>query len=217
MARGAFPDSHPQHLGMPGMHGTVAAVTALQKADLLVTPRRPLRRPGDRQAVDLRPERQGHPRRHRPGRDLQEPHRRRARSSATASEVHRRARSPRSGRARGRPARRPTRLVARSWTPGATHLPAGLRRPPDDGSLAPQYVIERHRRDRRARRRSTSPASASTRCGPRSSSSYEHPNTWLNSGGAGHDGLRRAGGDGRQGRPSPTARSGRSTATAASR
>jgi len=37
MARGAFPDSHHLHLGMPGMHGTVAAVTALQKADLLVT------------------------------------------------------------------------------------------------------------------------------------------------------------------------------------
>ncbi len=36
MARGAFPDSHPQHLGMPGMHGTVAAVGALQKADLIV-------------------------------------------------------------------------------------------------------------------------------------------------------------------------------------
>ncbi|TYP85965.1 acetolactate synthase large subunit [Blastococcus xanthinilyticus] len=36
MARGAFPDSSPQHLGMPGMHGTVAAVTALQKADVLV-------------------------------------------------------------------------------------------------------------------------------------------------------------------------------------
>jgi len=36
MARGAFPDSHPQHLGMPGMHGTVAAVTALQRADLIV-------------------------------------------------------------------------------------------------------------------------------------------------------------------------------------
>ncbi|WP_031505687.1 acetolactate synthase large subunit [Streptomyces megasporus] len=36
MALGAFPDSHPQHLGMPGMHGTVAAVTALQKADLIV-------------------------------------------------------------------------------------------------------------------------------------------------------------------------------------
>src|SRR5439155_6186450 len=37
MARGAFPDSHPLHLGMPGMHGSVAAVTALQKADLLIT------------------------------------------------------------------------------------------------------------------------------------------------------------------------------------
>ncbi len=36
MARGVFPDSHPQHLGMPGMHGTVAAVGSLQKADLIV-------------------------------------------------------------------------------------------------------------------------------------------------------------------------------------
>ena len=36
MARGAFPDSHPQHLGMPGMHGTVAAVGSLQKADLII-------------------------------------------------------------------------------------------------------------------------------------------------------------------------------------
>src|SRR4029453_3402490 len=34
---GAFPDSHPQHLGMPGMHGSVAAVTALQKSDLIVS------------------------------------------------------------------------------------------------------------------------------------------------------------------------------------
>jgi acetolactate synthase I/II/III large subunit len=37
MARGAFPDTHRLHLGMPGMHGTVAAVTALQKADLIVS------------------------------------------------------------------------------------------------------------------------------------------------------------------------------------
>ncbi|WP_189258232.1 acetolactate synthase large subunit [Lentzea flava] len=36
MARGAFPDSHQQHLGMPGMHGTVAAVAAMQKSDLLI-------------------------------------------------------------------------------------------------------------------------------------------------------------------------------------
>jgi acetolactate synthase-1/2/3 large subunit len=37
MGIGAFPDSHPQHLGMPGMHGTVPAVYALQKSDLLIT------------------------------------------------------------------------------------------------------------------------------------------------------------------------------------
>jgi acetolactate synthase-1/2/3 large subunit len=36
MARGAFPDSHPQHMGMPGMHGSVGAVGALQQADLLI-------------------------------------------------------------------------------------------------------------------------------------------------------------------------------------
>ncbi|MET9804806.1 biosynthetic-type acetolactate synthase large subunit [Streptomyces sp. NPDC006368] len=36
MARGVFPDSHPQHFGMPGMHGSVAAVAALQKADLVM-------------------------------------------------------------------------------------------------------------------------------------------------------------------------------------
>jgi acetolactate synthase-1/2/3 large subunit len=37
MARGAFPDSHKQHVGMPGMHGTVSAVYALQHSDLLIT------------------------------------------------------------------------------------------------------------------------------------------------------------------------------------
>ena len=36
MARGAFPDSHKQNLGMPGMHGTVPAVLALQESDLLI-------------------------------------------------------------------------------------------------------------------------------------------------------------------------------------
>lgn len=37
MARGAFPDSHELHMGMPGMHGSVSAVAALQKSDLLIT------------------------------------------------------------------------------------------------------------------------------------------------------------------------------------
>ena len=37
MARGAFPDAHPLNLGMPGMHGTYSAVTAIQKSDLLIS------------------------------------------------------------------------------------------------------------------------------------------------------------------------------------
>jgi acetolactate synthase-1/2/3 large subunit len=36
MARGTVPDSEPLNLGMPGMHGTVAAVTGLQKSDLII-------------------------------------------------------------------------------------------------------------------------------------------------------------------------------------
>src|SRR5690606_2783263 len=36
MAKGTLPDSHPLHMGMPGMHGTVGAVGALQRSDLLV-------------------------------------------------------------------------------------------------------------------------------------------------------------------------------------
>ncbi len=36
MARGAFPDSHELCLGMPGMHGNYTAVTAIQRCDLLL-------------------------------------------------------------------------------------------------------------------------------------------------------------------------------------
>ncbi|MCC5952333.1 MAG: acetolactate synthase large subunit [Acidimicrobiia bacterium] len=36
MARGAFPDSHPLALGMPGMHGNYTAVTSMQESDLLI-------------------------------------------------------------------------------------------------------------------------------------------------------------------------------------
>ena len=37
MARGVFPDSHPQHMGMPGMHGSVSGVATLQKSDLIIS------------------------------------------------------------------------------------------------------------------------------------------------------------------------------------
>jgi acetolactate synthase-1/2/3 large subunit len=36
MARGAFPDDHPLSLGMPGMHGTYTATTAIQRSDVLI-------------------------------------------------------------------------------------------------------------------------------------------------------------------------------------
>jgi acetolactate synthase-1/2/3 large subunit len=36
MARGAFPDDHPQCLGMPGMHGNYTAITSMQESDLLI-------------------------------------------------------------------------------------------------------------------------------------------------------------------------------------
>lgn len=36
MARGALPDAHPLNMGMPGMHGAVSAVGALQKSGLLI-------------------------------------------------------------------------------------------------------------------------------------------------------------------------------------
>ena len=77
MARGAFPDSHPQALGMPGMHGHYTAVTALQKSDLLISLGRTIRRPGHREDQRLRAGGQGDPRRHRPGRARQGAHPRR--------------------------------------------------------------------------------------------------------------------------------------------
>ena len=77
MARGALPDSHPQHLGMPGMHGTVAAVAGLQRSDLIISlgARFDDRVTGQPRLV--RPGRADHPRGHRPRRDRQEPHHRR--------------------------------------------------------------------------------------------------------------------------------------------
>ena len=68
MARGAFPDSHPLCLGMPGMHGNATAITAMQKSDLLITLGA---RFDDRitgQGADVRPRGEDHPRRHRPRR-----------------------------------------------------------------------------------------------------------------------------------------------------
>ena len=68
MARGAFPDSHPQALGMPGMHGNYTAVTAMQRSDLLIALGARFDDRVTGKIERLRPGGQGHPRRHRPGR-----------------------------------------------------------------------------------------------------------------------------------------------------
>ena len=75
MARGTFPDSHPQNMGMPGMHGTVAAVGALQRSDLLIALGTRFDDRVTGQLSTFAPAGEDHPRRHRPGRDLQEPDR----------------------------------------------------------------------------------------------------------------------------------------------
>jgi acetolactate synthase-1/2/3 large subunit len=124
MARGAFPDAHPQHLGMPGMHGTVSAVGALQKSDLIIALGA---RFDDRVTGRLdtfAPDAVGHPRRHRPGGDLQESLCRRA-DRGRCRGIHHRTR----GRARRGAGRRPSgrlRSVVEHVEPLARDLSAGL-------------------------------------------------------------------------------------------
>ena len=156
MARGAFPDSHPQHLGMPGMHGTVAAVTALQKADLLIALGA---RFDDRVTGQL---------------DTFAPHAAVVHADIDPAEIGknrvadvpivgdvrevlRRARPGRAGRVRRRPPRRPHRLVAAA-RPVARDLPARLRRA-RRRHAGPAVRDRAARRRSPARTRSTPPAS----------------------------------------------------------
>ena len=183
MARGAFPDSHPQHLGMPGMHGTVAAVAGLQEVDLIISLGA---RFDDRVTGNLdsfAPGREGHPRRHRPGRDRQEPRGRRP----DRRRLPRGDRRPDRGAARPRPTPATpatTRAGSRSWPGSRRPVPARLRQARRT-ALAPQYVIERlgaiagpepiYTRRRRAAPDVGGPVRAAT----------SSPNTWINSGGLG--------------------------------
>ena len=166
MARGAFPDGHRQHLGMPGMHGSVAAVTALQKSDLIIALGAALRRPRHRQALVLRPRRQGGARGHRPGRDLQEPDGRRAdrRGLPRGADRAGRGGARRAGR---RPHRRLHRLVGVAGRL-AHPLPARLR--DGAGTNWPRSTSSSGSASSPAPTRSSPPAWASTRCGPPSSS-----------------------------------------------
>ncbi|MGF9754059.1 acetolactate synthase large subunit [Microvirga sp. 0TCS3.31] len=178
MARGAFPDSHPQHLGMPGMHGTVAAVAGLQKSDLIISLGA---RFDDRVTGNL---------------DSFAPHALVIHADIDPAEIgkNRHADVPIVGDCKEVVAQ----LVALLTTEGAdgdyeawVAFLAGLKSryplgydTPADGSLAPQYVIER----------------LGAIAGPEAIYAsgvgqhqmwaahyvgYENPNTWINSGGLG--------------------------------
>lgn len=178
MARGAFPDSNPQHLGMPGMHGTVAAVAGLQKSDLIISLGA---RFDDRVTGNL---------------DSFAPNALVIHADIDPAEIgkNRHADVPIVGDAR----EVISQLVALLQAEGAdgdyeawVAFLAGLKKTyplgydtPADGSLAPQYVIER----------------LSAIAGPEAIYcsgvgqhqmwaahfvDYEHPNTWINSGGLG--------------------------------
>ena len=215
MARGAFPDSHPQHLGMPGMHGTVAAVAGLQRSDLIISLGA---RFDDRVTGKL---------------DSFAPHAKVIHADIDPAEIgkNRHADVPIVGdcreviadlivalQRRGR-RRQPGRLrgAGCEFLAGVkTKYPLGYDAPGRRLAL-PAVRHRAARRDRRPggdlrlRRR------ASTRCGPRTSSATRSPQHLDQLRRARHDGLRGARGDGRQGRPARTRRCGRSTATAASR
>ncbi len=172
MALGAFPDSHPLHVGMPGMHGAVTAVTALQKADLIVALGA---RFDDRVTGKL---------------DSFAPYAKIVHADIDPAEIgkNRAADVPIVGDAReviadlvqavqaehteGRTGDY-SRLVE-GPQPLARHLPARLR-PAGGRQPLPAAGHPAHRRNSRPRARSSRRASASTRCGPRTSSTTRSP------------------------------------------
>ena len=214
MARGAFPDSHPQHLGMPGMHGTVAAVTALQKSDLLiclgarfddrVTGKLDAFAPGAAVIhADIDPAEIG---------------KNRAADVPIVGDCRETIADLRRRGAGGAtpPARAPTSTPWWQQCDGwRSTLPAGLR---GAGGRRPRPAV-RHRADRQDRR-TRGDHRQRRRPAPdvgRAVHLLREPLRLAQLRRRRDHGLRRARGDGRQGRPARRARSGRSTATAASR
>ena len=213
MARGALPDSHPLHLGMPGMHGSVSAVTGLQKCDLIIALGA---RFDDRVTGQLK---------------TFAPDAKVIHADIDPAEIskNRKADVPIVGDCRAvltdlieavdadiDAGRGGDYTEWRERVAGWKELfPLGLHRA-RGGTSRPAVRHRAAQRDRRARGDATSRASASTRCGPRSSSTTSAPTP-------GSTPVASA----RWGTPcrppwaprsaSPTARCGRSTATAASR
>jgi acetolactate synthase-1/2/3 large subunit len=181
MARGAFPDSHPQHLGMPGMHGSVAAVTALQKADLLVSLGARFDDRVTGQLATFAPEAKV------------------VHADIDPAEIskNRTADVPIVGDCRETIAELVVAVQAEHAAGRRADLTAWWRladswretypvgyEPPDDGSLAPQYVIERLGRIAGPDALYVAGVGQHQMWASQFVS-YENPNTWLNSGGLG--------------------------------
>jgi len=181
MARGAFPDSHPQHLGMPGMHGAVAAVAGLQRSDLIISLGA---RFDDRVTGNL---------------DSFAPHAKVIHADIDPAEIgkNRHTDVPIVGDCREVIADLTLALRAEAdagnqgdyeaWVEFLagvkTKYPVGYDMP-EDGSLAPQYVLER------LGKIAGSEAIYVAGVGQHQMWAahfipYEHPNTWINSGGLG--------------------------------
>ncbi|MDX6300789.1 MAG: acetolactate synthase large subunit [Nocardioidaceae bacterium] len=181
MARGAFPDSHVQHLGMPGMHGTVAAVAGLQRSDLIVSLGA---RFDDRVTGNL---------------DSFAPHAKVVHADIDPAEIgkNRHADVPIVGDAREVIADLVValRTAADAGQQGDyeawVHFLAGVKKKyplgydvPSDGSLAPQYVIERLGRIAGPDAVYVSGVGQHQMWAAHFIG-YEHPGTWINSGGLG--------------------------------
>jgi acetolactate synthase I/II/III large subunit len=181
MARGAFPDSHSQHLGMPGMHGTVAAVAGLQRSDLIVSLGA---RFDDRVTGNL---------------ESFAPNAKVVHADIDPAEIgkNRAVDVPIVGDAREVIADLIVALQAerdagrtgdyQAWVDFLagvkTKYPLGYEAP-DDGSLAPQYVLERL--GRIAGPEAVYVAGVGQhQMWATHFIGYEHPNTWINSGGLG--------------------------------
>ena len=156
MARGAFPDAHELCLGMPGMHGVYTAVTAMQKADLLVAVGARFDDRVTGQLADVRAGREDRPHRHRSRGDRQEPQGRRPDRGRLQGRDHQARRGAHAPSGRGRhPGPEPMARPARGVEDGAAAplRPAGRRaaQAPVRDRAAPR--AQRRRHDRRRRRR----------------------------------------------------------------
>ncbi len=182
MARGAFPDSHPLCLGMPGMHGNYTAITSMQRSDLLIALGSRFDDRVTGKVGAFAPGRQDHPRRRRPrragqGAPARRPHRRRLQGGHRGADQG----GPRDRDAAARPLRvgHPAQAVA-GPAPAAPTTRAGTRATPSK----PQFCIEQLR--------DGSPEDTIVVSGVGQHQMwssqfwrFNHPYTWINSGGLG--------------------------------